>query len=172
MVVPLCEPPALTKLFLDMCMYGEIQRLPAIQELSVQELKAVSFEETESCVAHDSSDRTVLELQADFVNNCEFHSGLKIMVRNYIRKTKRQTWDANVMQTALNEIANGMPFKRASKIFNLPLTTLKRRAKGQNKLAKGNSKHLGRCISTLPEEIETSLKNYALEMEDRLFWPY
>ncbi|KAF2885383.1 hypothetical protein ILUMI_20781 [Ignelater luminosus] len=91
------------------------------------------------------------------------------MVRNYIRKTKRQTWDANVMQTALNEIANGMPFKRASKIFNLPLTTLKRRAKGQNKLAKGNSKHLGRCISTLPEEIETSLKNYALEMEDRLF---
>lgn len=56
------------------------------------------------------------------------------MVRNYVRKTTRQTWDAQSMQLALVDISNGMPFKTAARMYKLPLMTLKRRAKNQNKV--------------------------------------
>lgn len=55
------------------------------------------------------------------------------MVGKYVRKTSRQSWDEDAMRLALEEIASGMPYKTAGRRFNLPLTTLKRRAKGKNK---------------------------------------
>ncbi|KAJ3616159.1 hypothetical protein MTP99_004885 [Tenebrio molitor] len=85
----------------------------------------------------------------------------------YIRKTSRQSWDENVMRLALEAIASGMSYKEAARTFHLPLTTVKRRANGKNKQAHGYKKQLGRFVQTLPTEIENTLKDYALEMEDR-----
>lgn len=56
------------------------------------------------------------------------------MVRKYVRKSDRQSWDEDVMTTALREIKDGMPYKTAARMYNLPLSTLKRRAKGKNKI--------------------------------------
>ncbi|XP_068907656.1 uncharacterized protein [Tenebrio molitor] len=91
------------------------------------------------------------------------------MVRKYVRKTGRQNWEEDVMTIALQEIKNGLPYKTAARMYNLPLSTLKRRAKGKNKIAIGASKILGRFVTTLPKNIEDSLRDYALQMEDRLF---
>uniref|UniRef100_A0A6P7FN37 Uncharacterized protein LOC114332046 n=1 Tax=Diabrotica virgifera virgifera TaxID=50390 RepID=A0A6P7FN37_DIAVI len=100
---------------------------------------------------------------------CSYIIFTEIMVRTYVRKTTRQQWDSNSMKLALENISNGMHFKRAARLYNLPLSILKRRAKNQNVLATGYSKILGRFTTTLLEKWETSLKEYILEMEDRLF---
>jgi hypothetical protein len=94
-------------------------------------------------------------------------STLNFQMGKYIRKTSRQSWDENVMRLALEAIASGMSYKEAARTFHLPLTTVKRRAKGKNKQAHGYKKQLGRFVHTLPTEIENTLKDYALEMEDR-----
>ncbi|CAH1099046.1 unnamed protein product [Psylliodes chrysocephalus] len=58
----------------------------------------------------------------------------EILVKTYIRITTRQGWDPNSMRLSLEYISKGMPFERAARLYNLPLSTLKRRAKNQNKL--------------------------------------
>lgn len=67
------------------------------------------------------------------------------MVSNYKRKTDRQTWSEVNMKSAILAVRNKkMGSLKASKQFNVPQATLRRRFHNSNKLAKGTVKHLGR----------------------------
>ena len=65
------------------------------------------------------------------------------MVRNYKCKTNRQSWSKDSMKKALNALENGTSLGAASKEFQIPKTTLRRRFKDQNKHAKNHTKILG-----------------------------
>ena len=49
------------------------------------------------------------------------------MVRNYKRKTNRQSWSKDSMKKALHALENGTSLRAASKEFQIPKTTLRRR---------------------------------------------
>ena len=52
------------------------------------------------------------------------------MVRNYKRKTNRQSWEESDMKNALEEvISRRMGYQRAANVFNVPQSTLEDRAK-------------------------------------------
>ena len=65
------------------------------------------------------------------------------MVRNYKRKTNRQSWSKDSMKKALHALENGTSLGAASKEFQILKTTLRRRFKDQNKHAKNYTKILG-----------------------------
>ena len=65
------------------------------------------------------------------------------MVRNYKRKTNRQSWSKDSMKKALHALKNGTSLGAASIEFQIPKTTLRRRFKDQNKYAKNHTKILG-----------------------------
>ena len=65
------------------------------------------------------------------------------MPRNYTRKSSRGSWPEESMLKALDAVKNGMAFRTASKQFGVPVMSLKRRAKGKNKVATGAIKYLG-----------------------------
>jgi hypothetical protein len=74
------------------------------------------------------------------------------------------------MDRALEAVKTGsMGYLWASKVFNVPKTTLERRVKGKNKLATGSVKILGNIISVLPSFLEDLLVKHILEMETALF---
>ena len=62
-----------------------------------------------------------------------------------------------------------MGYLMASEKFNVPKSTLERRVKGGNKLAKENTKLLGVGSTVLPHHLEESLKDHILAMEEALF---
>ena len=71
------------------------------------------------------------------------------MVRKYSRKTERQSWSEQAMENALSDIREGKAGTlKASKVYGVPRTTLQRRARGINKVAKGTVKHMGSCLPT------------------------
>ena len=73
------------------------------------------------------------------------------------------------MSIAMSAVQNGdMGLRDASRTYNVPLTTLKRRLDGKNKYAVGCSKHLGRP-TMLPRELETELVQHVLLCEAMLF---
>ena len=52
------------------------------------------------------------------------------MVRNYVRKTTRQSWDEVSMQQAVLSVMNGdHGYKKAAEMYDVPQTTLERRVK-------------------------------------------
>jgi len=52
------------------------------------------------------------------------------MVRNYIRKTDRQSWDEKSMENAIMACYNKeMGYRKAAVSFNVPQSTLERRLK-------------------------------------------
>ncbi|CAG5013996.1 unnamed protein product [Parnassius apollo] len=55
------------------------------------------------------------------------------MPRNYSRKTDRQDWDKTSMEKAIEAVKNNEPIL-ASKVFNVPQSTLRRHALKQNKV--------------------------------------
>lgn len=61
----------------------------------------------------------------------------------YKRHTDRQSWSEEAMSKALKAVKNGMPYKKASRDFDVPVMSLKRRFKGKNKNAVGAVKLLG-----------------------------
>ena len=65
------------------------------------------------------------------------------MVRNYKRKTNRQSWSKDSMKKALHALENGTSLGAASKEFQIPKTTLRRRFKDQNKHVKNHTKIFG-----------------------------
>ena len=65
------------------------------------------------------------------------------MVQNYKRKTNQHSWSKDSMKKALHVLKNGTSLRAASKEFQIPKTTLRRRFKDQNKHAKIHTKILG-----------------------------
>lgn len=87
-----------------------------------------------------------------------------------MRKTNRQQWDPQDMANAIRAVQNGeMGWLRASKAFNVPFTTLRRRASNANKRVKNNSTGLGRFFTTFTPEQEKSIVDHLKQMEQRLF---
>ncbi|KAB0805315.1 hypothetical protein PPYR_02285 [Photinus pyralis] len=92
------------------------------------------------------------------------------MPRTYHRKSNRQNWNAEHMDTALQEVLhNGMPFKTAARIFGVPLMSLKRRAKNKNVIAKDSIKHLGGKTTTFTNDQENELIRHILDLESRMY---
>ncbi|XP_049879436.1 uncharacterized protein LOC126376220 [Pectinophora gossypiella] len=95
------------------------------------------------------------------------------MVRNYKRKTNRGVWSEEEMKLAIQEVLDGKKgYKLASKIFNVPQTTLERKVnearKNENSVL--NVKvSLGPIRTVFSEEEEILLVQYLKEMEGRLF---
>ena len=89
---------------------------------------------------------------------------------SYKRKTTRQSWSKASMNTAINAVKTKQcGYLKASLIYNVPKSTLERRAKGLNKVAKGGTKILGNNKMSLPLELEDKLAEYVLHMEECLF---
>lgn len=92
------------------------------------------------------------------------------MVYTYIRKTNRGTWDEENMVRAIDAVRKKeMGWVRASKTFNVPATTLRRRVENKNKVATNTKKHLGRHQNVLNEEAEKAIVANILELESRFF---
>lgn len=92
------------------------------------------------------------------------------MPRNYVRKTKRQTWDTESMNGAVLAVRNGeMGWSRASKLFKIPQATLRRHALSSNKTINIGEKRLGRFKPTIPVAIEKELVSLIKLLETRLF---
>ncbi|KAG5891223.1 hypothetical protein JTB14_004338 [Gonioctena quinquepunctata] len=80
------------------------------------------------------------------------------MVYKYKRRNEQQSWDAGVMQRAIEAVTNdGMAYSTAAKTFSVPRNTLKRRVLGKNTDAKGNRKVLGKYRAVFTEEQEAEL---------------
>ena len=92
------------------------------------------------------------------------------MVRNYKRTSSRQNWDEAAMASAVEAVKKGdMGIKNASRVFNVPKTTLRRRVRGKNKRVSGSRKDLGGRAPVLSEEGEQDLVAYIIRMEEMFF---
>jgi len=92
------------------------------------------------------------------------------MVRNYKRTSSRQNWDEAAMASAVEAVNKGdMGIKNASRVFNVPKTTLRRRVRGKNKRVSGSRKDLGGRAPVLSEEAEQDLVAYIIQMEEMFF---
>lgn len=92
------------------------------------------------------------------------------MVGKYVRKTNRQSWDSDAMRRAIEAVQNQqMGWLKAAKTFNVPFTTLRRRATDANKRIKHSSKGLGRFHTTFTQEQEQQLVDHIKTLEKRLF---
>ena len=93
-----------------------------------------------------------------------------VMVRNYKRTSSRQNWDEAAMASAVEAVNKGdMGIKNASRVFNVPKTTLRRRVRGKNKRVSGSRKDLGGRAPVLSEEAEQDLVAYIIQMEEMFF---
>jgi len=92
------------------------------------------------------------------------------MVRTYKRTSTRQTWQASAMENALHDVAIGKAgILKASRLYGVPTTTLRRRARNRNKYVKGSNKGLGGHRSTFSTELEAELQKYLITMETMFF---
>lgn len=95
------------------------------------------------------------------------------MVRNYVRKTERQSWSEESMTNAVTEVVAGrMTFMVASTFFNVPKSTLQDRV---NKARQGQTpeevskKGMGRYLTVFSPQQEKELVEHILLLENRLF---
>ncbi|KAF2895084.1 hypothetical protein ILUMI_11089 [Ignelater luminosus] len=96
------------------------------------------------------------------------------MPRNYKRKTNRQSWSADCMTRALQEVLEGrMGYNKAARTFSIPQSTLEDKVKKvrQRGLSSASvaEKSLGRFKTVFTEAQETELVNHILFLEERLF---
>lgn len=92
------------------------------------------------------------------------------MVYSYKRTTTRGGWNEADMQRAIQATRNGeMGWLKASKTFNVPAATLRRRALGKNKFAVDTQKRFGSFQSTLNRDLEIAIVNHMLDLESRFF---
>jgi hypothetical protein len=88
------------------------------------------------------------------------------MVNKYKRKTDRQSWREEDIQNAIDAVQRDeMEWLLASKEFNVPQATLRRRARNKNKHVNATKKGLGRFRPSLDAEMETDLVRHLLDME-------
>ncbi|KAJ3655638.1 hypothetical protein Zmor_014759 [Zophobas morio] len=91
------------------------------------------------------------------------------MGNNYIRKTNRQKWSEADMLQAIDAVrAKRMGWLKATKMYNVPFGTLRRRVNNMNKRVKGTQKGMG-TSTTIPLEAEQEIVNHILDLESRLF---
>lgn len=94
------------------------------------------------------------------------------MVRNYVRKTKRQEWCTESMNAAVDVVVSGqMGYRRDAEQHGVPQTTLeryvaKKRKDQQNFVV---DKSVGKFRSVFSQEQEIELVDYLKSMESRLF---
>lgn len=82
---------------------------------------------------------------------------------------KRKTWDPEHMKAAVQAMRNEeMGSYKASRIFNVPQTTLERYAKKEEDPGEVIKTKMGRK-PVLPGELESELASYCLEMEQKFF---
>lgn len=92
------------------------------------------------------------------------------MVYSYKRTSNRGAWNDADMERAIQAVRNGeMGWLKASKSFNVPTATLRRRALGKNKFAVNTDKHFGSFQSTLNRDLEIAIVNHMLDLESRFF---
>ncbi|KAF2887573.1 hypothetical protein ILUMI_18600 [Ignelater luminosus] len=95
------------------------------------------------------------------------------MLRNYKRKTNRQSWSVDCMTRALHEVLEGrMGYKKAVRTFSIPQSTLEDRVKKvrQHGLSPASAaeKSVGRFKTVFTKAQETELVNHILFLEERL----
>ncbi|GLV33318.1 hypothetical protein CBL_11757 [Carabus blaptoides fortunei] len=73
------------------------------------------------------------------------------------------------MRQAIEGMRNGLPYKTAARQFCVSLMSLKRRSKGQNKLAINEHKTHGSKTQVFTEVQEQELVAYILDMESRMY---
>lgn len=74
------------------------------------------------------------------------------------------------MERALQAVQNGeMGWLKASKSFNVPTSTLRRRALGKNKYAVNSEKRFGSYQSILDKDLEAAIVDHLLNLESRFF---
>ena len=92
------------------------------------------------------------------------------MPRNRVRTTAQQSWSPSKMLEAISAVREGsMGCKKASKIFGIPRTTLKRRVNNLNIDATEEKKVLGSKRPVFTSEQEKELVDYALRMESMFY---
>lgn len=92
------------------------------------------------------------------------------MVRNYVRKTKQQSWDEDDMVDAITSVRTGrLTYEAAAATYNVPQTTLFRRAKKPCEVGKAANKQLGRFTRCFTTEQEKELVRHCIFMENRFF---
>lgn len=92
------------------------------------------------------------------------------MVGNYERISRRQAWGEGDMKLAIEAVKGGkMGWLAASKRFNVPQATLRRRAQGKNKRVVDTQKGLGRFVDTFTPEQEEEIVQYLNLLEIRMF---
>ncbi|GBO01401.1 hypothetical protein AVEN_70003-1 [Araneus ventricosus] len=92
----------------------------------------------------------------------------------YQRKTDRQSWSQESMAGAIQEVLEGnMGYRRASKAYSVPQTTLERKVKEarQKKLSSEAAavKMLGGYITVFSEAQEKEFVQHLIHLEERLF---
>ncbi|XP_031333074.1 uncharacterized protein LOC116176797 isoform X1 [Photinus pyralis] len=96
----------------------------------------------------------------------------RIMVRKYNRKTTQQSWSEESMKRAIEEVLGGsLTVKSAAAEYNVPKSTLFRRAKKGNEenASTAAKKGLGRFRTVFNVQQEGEILEYILLMEKRLF---
>ena len=88
------------------------------------------------------------------------------MPRVYKRKTNQQGWDCAAIKAVRDD---NMPFATATKTFNIPRNTLKRRVLGNNIDAIENKQLLGKYRPVFNEAQEKELVNHLLALEQRFY---
>lgn len=93
------------------------------------------------------------------------------MVRTYLRKTDRQSWSEESMAQAVKAVLNKeIGYKKASKQYKVPQTTLERYVKKKQQQPDYDvKKSLGRFKCVFSEAQEAELASYLVEMEGQLF---
>lgn len=88
------------------------------------------------------------------------------MVRNYVRRTNRQSWSIERMEAAIQAVRGGSCKKTAARDFDVPIMALKRRLKNPDVSPK---KGLGHFDCVFNEEQEAELVSHILDMETRMY---
>lgn len=92
------------------------------------------------------------------------------MVRNYVRKSRQHAWDEEDMVNAITSVrANRLSYEQAALTYNVPQTTLFRRAKKNCASEEASKKSLGRFARCFTPQQEQQLAEHCLFMESRYF---
>lgn len=93
------------------------------------------------------------------------------MVRNYIKKTNRQSWSSDNMQRAVEAVVAGeMGYRKASDTFSVPSSTLERYVKKKRENSSSLiDKTAGKFQPVFTAEQESEIASYLIDMQRRLF---
>lgn len=96
------------------------------------------------------------------------------MVRNYVRRSTRQSWCETSMSNAVKAVVEKeMGYKKAATIFNVPGSTLRDRVKkvkeGSKDITNSGDKGFGNFKTVFTKDQEKEIADHILLLESRLF---